>query len=138
MTDYLLDTNIVSETSKHRPEPRVRSFLLSVAREQLYVSALTIGELQRGVVLVRNENPTTAANISAWIAQTERDFAGRILDVDAQVAKAWAEVSIGPTKPTLDLLIAATAIRHGMTLVTRNVRHVTGLGLSIVNPWDDR
>ena len=134
---YLLDTNVVSETRRVRPNERVLAFIDGVDDETLFISALTIGELQRGVELKRRNDPVAAMRIAEWIEETQQFYAERILPVGVEVAWLWGALSADRGRPIVDTLIAATAMVHGLTLVTRNTAHVEGLRLTVINPWEE-
>jgi len=134
---YLLDTHVVSETRKKRPDRGVTAFLAAADSATLFLSVLTIGELRKGVEARRNTDPTTD-RLSAWVDAIETEFADRLLCVDAAVARLWGELSAGRSLPVIDTLIAATAIRHGVTLVTRNTGDFDSTGVPLVDPWQSR
>ncbi len=132
---YLLDTNVLSETRKSRMDPNVASFLEGLDSLSLYLSALTIGEFERGIEIKRRDDPEAADRIAAWVAQAEHDFADRILPVNDEVARIWGRLSADRTRPVVDTLIAATAIVHDLVLVTRNVKDVKGIDMVVIDPW---
>ena len=132
---YLLDTNVISETRKSRADRRVLAFLSAADASRLFVSVLTIGELRKGVAGKRRTDPTFADQLSSWIDGIETNFADRVLPIDAATARRWGELSAARSLPVIDTLIAATAISHGLTLVTRNARDVETAGVPIVDPW---
>jgi predicted nucleic acid-binding protein len=138
---FLLDTNLISEWVRPRPEPRVVAWFAAVDEDQVFVSVISFAELRRGVELLpvgqRRER------LATWIADdlTAR-FHGHTLDVDRRVADTWASVMArsqraGRTLATMDGLVAATAESHDLTLVTRNVRDFECLDLPLHNPWAD-
>ncbi len=138
MTAFLLDTNVISELSRRRPDPSVVEWLR--AADECRLSVLTIGELQRGVRLLRRRDPGAigqerADRIDAWLAQLCTAYADRILDVDLRVMRHWADLPTRRTLPAVDGLIAATAAAHGLTIATRNARDFEGLGVAVVNPF---
>lgn len=132
---YLLDTNVISETRKARANNGVIGFLLGVETAGLFVSVLTLGELRKGVAAKRRVDPGAAREIEAWVDGIETRFADHVLPVDVATAKKWGELSAGRSLPVIDSLIAATALRHGLTLVTRNTRDVESTGVPLVDPW---
>jgi predicted nucleic acid-binding protein len=132
---YLLDTNIISETRKARPDKRVIALLEAADASRLFLSVLTVGELRKGMEAKRRLDIGTAARIGAWIDDLETNFAGRILPIDATIAHRWGELSADRSRPVIDTLIAATAIVHGLSLVTRNLDDMRGIALSVVDPW---
>lgn len=135
---YLLDTNVVSETRKLRADPRVTGFLEAVNGERLFLSVLTLGELRKGVAARRRTNAETAERLALWMDEIERNFADRVLPVDAAAARLWGELSAARSLPVVDTLIAATAVTHGLILVTRNTRDVGTTGVTVLDPWDAR
>lgn len=132
---YLLDTNVVSETRKKRPDRRVIDFLTAVPTEHLFLSVLTLGELRKGVEAKRATDPVAADRFCQWVDDIETAFTDRVLSVDIAIARRWGELSSGPSLPVVDTLIAATALEHGLTLVTRNTRDVASTGASLLDPW---
>ncbi len=133
MTGYLLDTNVVSETTKRTPNVGVLDWLRK--SEPSFLSVLTIGELRRGVLAQRLRNQSNADRLSAWLEQLEYEYRDFILDVDTAVIARWAALGSGRTLPVVDSLIAATALTHDLTVVTRNTEDFTGLGVKTLNPF---
>lgn len=133
---HLLDTNILSEACRPRPNPQVLAWLSSLAPDDGFVSTVSIGEIHRGIVNLRQQNPEKAERIERWLSEIEqRD--SQILDVTIPVAKAWGELSQKhPKRDPVDLLIAATAAAHGLTVATRNIRDFDGLGIPLLNPFE--
>jgi predicted nucleic acid-binding protein len=134
----LLDTNVISELVRPAPEPKVTAWMASTKEELLYLSVLTLGEIRKGAEKMKDTSRRTA--IEAWLSgHLAVRFAGRILAIDAQVADRWGRLAAGapPGAPlrVIDGLLAATAIHHNLTLVTRNVRDVTASGAALFNPW---
>lgn len=135
----ILDTCVVSELVRRRPDPRVMSWFESVPDEVLFISALTLGELRKGIAMKDDE--AARAALRAWVDGVEREFHDRILDVDTSVATHWGHISaegqrVGKPVAPIDGLIAATAVRHGMTLATRNTRDFVMGGVMLLNPWE--
>ena len=137
-TSYLLDTNVISETRKSRADSRVTAFLSAADTTRLFVSVLSIGELRKGVAAKRRTDPAFADQLGTWVDVIETTFADRVLPVDAATARRWGELSANRSLPVIDTLIAATAITHGLTLVTRNTRDVATTGVPLVDPWRAR
>jgi toxin FitB len=135
---YLLDTNVVSETRKSRPDGGVIAFLSAAEPTGLFLSVLTLGELRKGVAAKRRTDPATADQLGAWVDGIETTFADRVLPIDAAIARRWGELSADKSLPVIDTLIAATAIDHGLTLVTRNLRDVQTTGVPFLDPWQVR
>ena len=135
---YLLDTNILSETRKTRPDSGVLAFLSAADARGLFLSVLTLGELRKGVAAKRRTDPVAADRLGAWVDGIETTFADRVLPVDAATARRWGELSASRSIPVIDTLIAATAISRGLTLVTRNTRDVKATSVPLVDPWEAR
>jgi toxin FitB len=138
-TGYLFDTNVVSETRRLRPDPRVLAFLAKAeeAQAETFISVLTLGELRKGVAARRDRTSPATAALVAWVGEIETGFADRVLGIDTAIARLWGELSAIHRLPIVDTLIAATALVHDLTLVTRNVRDVAATGAHILNPWGD-
>lgn len=132
---YLLDTNILSETRKKQADERVISFLSSAEPSALYISVLTLGELRKGVALKKRSDKDAAKKIAAWVDGLEFSFGDRILGIDAATASLWGKLSAERPRPVIDTLLAATAIVHELTFVTRNVDDVKDIDLKLLNPW---
>ena len=135
---YLLDTNVVSETRKARADDGVMTFLSAADANGLFLSVLTLGALRKGVASKRKSDPVVADKLGAWVDSIELTFADRLLPVGAATARRWGELSAIRSLPVVDTLIAATAIRHGLTLVTRHARDARFTGVPILNPWKAR
>jgi predicted nucleic acid-binding protein len=132
---YLLDINILSETRKKNPDPRVIAFLTDTHPSTIYISVLAHGELRNGVALKLVADPATAAVLAAWVDGLEFSFADRILGIDAATARVWGELSAQRPRPVIDTLLAATAIVHELTLVTRNTSDVQDVDVRLLNPF---
>lgn len=136
---YLLDTNVVSEGMKARPEPRVVVWFLEHRAADVYFSALTLGELVRGARKHPDEGRRRV--LETWIRDDlARQFRGRILPFDKEAAVIWGDLlaagdQAGLRLPAVDAQIAAVARRHGMTVVTRNVRDFSLMNVPVLNPW---
>ena len=135
---YLLDTNVVSETRRSRADDGVVAFLSAADLSGLYLSVLTLGELRRGVAAKRRIDPAAGDQLGVWVDGIETNFADRLLSIDAATARRWGELTVGRSLPVVDVLIAATAISHGLTLVTRNTRDVKSTGVRLLDPWQMR
>lgn len=132
---YLLDTNILSETRRKQPNPRVTSFLSSIEDSALYISVLSLGELRKGIAIKHRTDPASARLLTAWVDGLELGFADHILGIDAAIARLWGELSADRPRPVIDTLLAATALIHNLTLVTRNTTDLRGIKVPILNPW---
>jgi predicted nucleic acid-binding protein len=133
----LLDTNAVSEPKRKRPDPKVAAWLRSVDQSSLYISVLTLGEIENGIAKLAPKNPEAATGFSDWARGIRSDFLNRILPVDLEIAEAWGRISAPRSLSVVDALLAATALVHGMILVTRNIRDMHNTGVQILNPWSD-
>lgn len=138
---YLLDTNVVSELrkSKQRISPPVRSWAEQRITHELSVSAITVMELEIGVARMERRDDTQGAVLRQWF---EHDFlaafAGRVLPIDLDVVRRAAKLHVPDPRPERDALIAATALVHTLTVVTRNTADFEPLGVPVLNPWDER
>jgi toxin FitB len=133
---YLIDTNIISEVRKvDRCDPHVSAWYASIADEQLFLSTLVLGEIRKGVELVRPRDADRAAVLEQWLRQIEAAFDGRVLGIDNAVSDQWGRMSAIRSIPVIDGLLAATAATNGLTLVTRNDRDIAGLGAMVLNPF---
>lgn len=131
---YLLDTNVVSETRKNRPHGGVLAWLRQAPSDGLYLSAISFGEIQRGIELTRAIDPDKARDIEAWASQLADLHA--VLPVDAAIYRRWARLMHGkPDHHQTDGLIAATALAHGLTVVTRNVRDFKPFQVPVLDPF---
>ena len=135
---WLIDTNALSELKKRRPHPGVVRWFTDHSASALHLSVLTLGELRKGIDAMPEGSRKVA--FRAWLeTEVPAYFAGRILDIDARVADRWGKLcaEAGRPLPAIDSLLAATALVHGLTLVTRNLADFDLPWLRIVNPWDD-
>jgi predicted nucleic acid-binding protein len=132
---YLLDTNVLSETRKKLADGNVTAFITNTDPSVLYISVLTLGELRKGIAQKRRTDPTAATALAMWVDGLEVGFADRILGVDAATASQWGELSAQRPRPILDTLLAATAIVHRLTFVTRNTSDVDDIDIKLLNPF---
>jgi toxin FitB len=131
---YLVDTNVVSELRKPRPHPRAAAWLRGVSNRDLFLSAVTVGELQAGVEITRQQDKAKAAEIEAWVDQIAG--AWNILPMDARAFRHWATLMHNRSDDLIeDAMIAATAHVHGLTVVTRNIRDFCPLGVPTLDPF---
>ena len=134
MPVYLLDTNVVSELRKPRPHGGVLAWLQAVDDKDLFLSAVTVGEIQAGIELTREQDAGKAAEIEAWLEQVAASYA--VLPMDAAAFRAWARLMHRRSDTLIeDALIAATAAVHGLTVVTRNVADFKAFGVPVLNPF---
>ena len=133
---YLLDTNVVSELRRQdRCDENVASWYDGISDEELFLSVLTLGEIRKGIALVQDRDPLQAEALEHWLTYVKQSYEGRILSVNADVSEVWGQMHYIRNVPVADGLLAATAIVHNLTLVTRNIQHVQGLGASLLNPF---
>lgn len=133
---FLIDTNIISEVRKqHRCDANVARWFASIDASELYLSALVLGEIRRGIEKCRSRDAVKASALASWLNEVRVAFEGRILPVDAAVAEEWGRISAARSLPVVDGLLAATAKVAGLTLVTRNLADVAGLGVSVLDPF---
>jgi predicted nucleic acid-binding protein len=131
---YLLDTNIVSELRELKPHQGVVAWIEAAPTESLYVSAVTVGEIQAGIELTREQNPAKADEIEHWLESVAESYG--VLPADAPIFRRWAQLMHRrPDHHLEDGLIAATALVRGLTVVTRNVADFEPFGVSLINPF---
>lgn len=133
---YLVDTNVVSELRKGaRADRRVMDWFRRREDGELFLSVLTVGELRRGAVRLRRRDPKAADSLGAWVDRIVDRFADRVLDVDRAVGERWGRFGALDPVPDVDGLLAATAFAHGLTVVTRNVKHIAPTGVRCFDPF---
>lgn len=133
---YLVDTNVVSELRKgRRCDPGVASWFAEVSSTEIYLSVLTVGEIRKGIENIRRRDERTAESLETWLSELVTTHSDRILAVDEIIAERWGRFNVPDPLPVFDSLLAATASVHGLTLVTRNVKHVERTGVDCLNPF---
>lgn len=136
MSGYLLDTNVVSELRKgRRTNSGVRAWFEAVEDQELFLSVLVVGEIRAGIERARGRDPVKARALGNWLARLERSYGDRILPVTAPIADQWGHLAAVRPIPTVDGLLAATALTHDLVLVTRNVGDVADTGAEVLNPF---
>ena len=139
MTGFLLDTNVISELVKPKPDDRVRRWIEETDESILFLTVLTLGEIRKGVERLRSGR--RRGRLESWLqVDLPSRFQDRILPIDAAIADRWGRISAiatakGKPVPVIDGLLAATAIHHNLTLATRNSADVSGTGVTTLNPW---
>jgi predicted nucleic acid-binding protein len=132
---YLLDTNVVAEVRKARPHAGVAAWFESVPGSELYLSVLVVGEIEQGIARLCRRNPRQAGAYQSWLGRLRHEFADRLLPVTEGVAMEWGRLNAARPSPAIDALMAATAIVHGLTVVTRNVDDFAPTGVAVLNPF---
>jgi predicted nucleic acid-binding protein len=132
---FLLDTNVVSEIRRDR-DPNVRAWAESVDDVDLYLSVLTVGEVRMGIDRLRNRDAAQADVFARWLSELRIRFADRILAINVRVAEEWGRLNAVASHSTVDSLLAATALIHGLTVVTRNTKDFEGCAVPLLNPWE--
>lgn len=133
---YLLDTNVLSETRRRLPAPGVAEWIAATPADELWVSVLTLGEIEHGVARIRARGDHRQASaLDRWLRELEAGFSGRIMSVTLEVAREWGRQRITHRVPVIDALIGATARVHGLTVVTRNTRDFERTGVRVLNPF---
>ena len=132
---FLIDTDVLSALRRRDRHPELVRWLQAQRTADLYLSAVTVGEIERGIAQQQRRDPSFARELSLWLDRVLAWYGDRILGVDVPTARRWGHLSgdLGHERP--DLIIAATALEHGLTVVTRNVRHFEPTGVPVFNPF---
>lgn len=133
---YLVDTNVLSALRRPQRNVAVQHWLSAQSNQDLHLSVISIGEIERGIAAVQRRDPRFANALDAWLKSVLRYYGANILPVHLSAARRWGELSQAIGHRGVDLLIAATALEHGLTVVTRNVRHFEPAGVPVLNPFD--
>ncbi|MEX2184397.1 MAG: type II toxin-antitoxin system VapC family toxin [Chloroflexota bacterium] len=132
---WLVDTNILSEMRKGRRADRgIEAWFAATDDRDLYTSVLVLGEIRRGIESIRRRDRSSALALEQWLVNLAAGFGERILPVDIRIADRWGSLNVPDPVPTVDGLLAATALVHDLVLVTRNVRDVSGTGVRVLDP----
>ncbi len=134
---FLMDTDAVSALRRPERNPDPTRWLEAQQASDVYLSVITMGEIERGIAQQTRQDPDFARDLTQWYQRILSSFADRILPVDVAVASRWGRLSASIGNESVDLLIAATAIVHGFSVVTRNVRHFEPTGVQVINPFDN-
>ena len=134
---FLLDTVVLSELRKTKPSRKVVQWLKAQKRESLFISMVSIGEIERGIEKVRKTDAAFAGDLEQWLEALMRLYGDHVIPVNANAARLWGRLSAKLGHDGADLLIAATALASGLTVVTRNVKHFAPTGVRVFNPFED-
>lgn len=132
---HLLDTGVISELRRPRCDPGVAAWMTGIQADEAFVSVLTLGEIRRGIELHRPKDARAAGALERWLLGLEAHYAERILPITAAIADQWGRLSLNQPLPVSDGLIAATALEHKLTVVTRNVADFQRSGVNALNPF---
>ncbi|MCW5548666.1 MAG: type II toxin-antitoxin system VapC family toxin [Opitutaceae bacterium] len=132
---WLIDTCVLSELRKPKPHPGVVAWMAGLQPDEAFLSVLTLGEIRRGIELRRGKDPAAARSLERWLLGLETHYADRILPVTAAIADRWGRLSPNQPLPVSDGLIAATALEHKLTVVTRNSEDFVRSGANLLDPF---
>jgi len=133
---YLLDTNVVSELRKRDPDPHVLAWYDTVTSGEIFISALTIGEIRLGIERLRRKDHAQADHLQDWLLGLRAAYRDHIVDVDGDIAEEWGRINVPDPLPVIDGLLAASARIRGWTLVTRNTADLARSAVMLLNPFD--
>ena len=133
---YLLDTNVISEIRRPKPNTGVAAWVKEAAGEDLFLSVLVVGEIRQGIERLRARDSEQAATFERWLDSLQQDFGDRLLPVSVAVGDAWGRLNAPAPLPVVDSLLAATALVHGLVFVTRDTSKLDGAGVPLLNPWE--
>lgn len=134
---FLIDTNVISEIRKGaRANPAVRAWFEAHAAESYHLSVLTLGEIRKGIEQIRAKDNGKAAAFEKWLLEISASYEGRIFGIGVDEAEIWGRLGSEGKLPEVDGLIAATAMAHGLTVATRNVKDFERCGVNVINPWE--
>lgn len=133
---YLLDTNVLSELRKGtKANDRVRKWSQAHAADQHWISVVSIGEIRKGIELLRLKSPQQCPSFERWLASIKSEFEGQVLDITDEIAERWGALMAKRPRPVADCYLAATAIEHGLAIVTRNTADFADCGVKVIDPW---
>lgn len=133
---YLLDTNILSELRKgKRCDSNVLAWAQTTTRERHYISVLTLGEIRKGIEILRRKSPKQCPAFEKWLLSIETEYEADILPITDSISGQWGRLIAKQTLPVIDGLLAATALRHELTVATRNTNDFNNSGVQVVNPY---
>ena len=133
---FLLDTDVLSALRRRERNPGAVRWVEAQRTADIYISVVTVGEIERGIAQQQQRNPSFAQELALWLDRVLAWYSDRILSVDTATARRWGQLSATLGNDGADLLIAAAALEHGLTIVTRNVRHFAPTGVPVLNPLE--
>jgi predicted nucleic acid-binding protein len=136
--NFILDTNVICELTKTKPNSQVIHWINSIDETRLFLSVITLGEIQKGIKKISN-NEIKSRKLAHWYSQLKLRFKGRIITFDMAISEHWGSLSaaLPSTVPAIDTLIAATASYHHCSLATRNTKDFSQFNITLLNPWND-
>lgn len=135
MMSFLLDTNVVSETRRDRPHRAVTAWFRQQDANELHISVLTLAEIAKGAAQLKNSDPPQSDVLFRWLDRVRAQYLDRTIGINSEIAETWGQLTARRPLPVVDGLLAATALVHGLTFVTRDTRDVAGTGVTVFNPW---
>ena len=132
---WLLDTMVLSELRKRAPDQKVVAWLSSTPEKSLFISVVTISEIQRGIALQRKVDAPFAERLHEWLVTLMKNYGDRLLPITPEIACRWGELSVRAGHDGADVMIAATALCHGLCIATRNERHFSPFSVPVLNPY---
>ena len=133
---FLVGTDVLSALRRRERHPKLAQWLAGQRTADLYLSAVTVGEIERGITQQRRHDPSFAHELAIWLDRVLAWYGDRIVPIDIATARRWGQLSAILGHSGADLLIAATALEHGLTVITRNVRHFAPTGVPVINPFE--
>lgn len=133
---FLLDTVVLSELRKRERNVGLTQWIIGKNDGELFISVVTVGEIERGIRQQRTKDNVFAQRLADWLEQLLLSYADRILPITTPIARRWGQLSADLGRADADILIASTALEHGLTVVTRNERHFVPTGVRVLNPWE--
>ncbi len=138
MCGYLIDTNVLSEIRKGaaRAQPEVYQWWLGMQNERIFLSVMTLGEIRKGINRLRIRDAAQTLTLERWLDKIRQTFSGNLIEIGPEIAEIWGQIQAIRVVPDIDALLAASAIQHGLILVTRNEHDFKGLGVQVLNPFN--
>ena len=133
---YLLDTDVLSATRNQKRKPKVVAWLHTLSSSEVFLSVMTLGEIERGIEKQRRLNPQFAADLQQWLDKMLLGYSDRILPITSEIARRWGKLTQVLGNSNADLMIAATALEHGLAVATRNTDHFKPTGVEVFNPFE--